>query len=164
LEAKEVVQGVGDDMLNSIFLLILLAGYSVEDIRKKRIRTQYLLVFAALGMFLFFYDTQLDSAWDLFGGMLLGVGIILLSLLTRGSIGMGDGLILLVSGIYLGIEKNFLLFMLALFYAALCSLILLAKGRIRRKNLSAISGKHEIPFIPFLLAAYLTILIGGFLF
>ena len=65
-------------------------------------------------------------------------------------ISIGDGLLLIVTGIYLGLEENLKLFLCGLF---LCGLWALGLVLLRKK-----SRKDSIPFVPFLLAAYMGML------
>lgn len=66
---------------------------------------------------------------------------------SGGSVGRADGMILVVSGIFLGFEKNVEVFVMGLFLAGITSLFL---SVIRRKGRT-----YRIPFAPFLLAGYL---------
>ena len=70
---------------------------------------------------------------------------------SRGAIGRGDGYLLCVAGVYLGIAGTLSLLSGALFLCAIWSLLLLAIKKAGKKT--------EIPFVPFLLAAY----VGGLL-
>lgn len=142
---------VEGNFLGNYIILGMLGFYAVEDMKKKKITIHYLPVFAAIGIFMHLYY-QNAGILSILGGMLQGMGILVLSLVTRESIGAGDGLILVVTGIYLGAGKNFELFMISLVYAAVFSLGLLVLGRKKRK--------YEIPFIPFLLAGYISIMMG----
>ena len=66
---------------------------------------------------------------------------------------MGDGLILSVTGLGLGFWNNLELFALALFAAALVSIVLLITRLANRKT--------SIPFVPFLFLGYLLHLISS---
>jgi leader peptidase (prepilin peptidase)/N-methyltransferase len=73
--------------------------------------------------------------------------VIFISRITGGKIGMGDGLLLCVTGLGLGFWGNMELFAYALFAAAAVSVILLILRLADRKK--------SIPFVPFLLLSYL---------
>jgi leader peptidase (prepilin peptidase)/N-methyltransferase len=90
---------------------------------------------------------------DRMGGLAVGVGVVLISLYTRGMIGMGDGLLLCVTGIALGFWGNVELFAIALFIAATLSVVLLIFRVVDRKK--------SLPFVPFLLCGYVIYLAAG---
>lgn len=76
-------------------------------------------------------------------GMGIGMMILFFGLWSGGSVGRADGMILVVSGIFLGFEKNVEVFVMGLFLAGITSLFL---SVIRRKGRT-----YRIPFAPFLL-------------
>ena len=84
-------------------------------------------------------------------GMSVGVALLFFSVLTGGKIGAGDGVLLIVTGIYLGLEQNLQLFFCGLL---LCSMWALGLLILRKKT-----RKDSIPFVPFLLAAYMGMLV-----
>ena len=83
-------------------------------------------------------------------GISVGICILLLAIVTREKIGLGDGMLLTVTGVYLGGADNFQLLMYGLFYAALFSLAVLVVRRWKKSR--------EFPFVPFLFLGYLTML------
>lgn len=131
-------------------LLLMLGIYGVEDIRKRTITSGYLILFAIAGMGIHCYKGTVNLGTTLLG-IAVGVGLLGLSVLTRESIGKGDGLIFLVTGIFLGGADNLELLFLSLLYAAIFSLGVLV---MKRK-----SRKQEIPFVPFVFLGYLTIVL-----
>ncbi len=130
-------------------LLVMLGVYTIEDIRKRRITVWYLPIFAGLGVALQALSRNRSVA-EILLGIGVGLGICLLSRCTGGSIGPGDGLILTVTGIFLGGSANVELLLTGLLYAAVFSLGILTLGKKNRKQ--------EIPFVPFLLLGYLTMI------
>lgn len=130
----------------------MLAVASVRDIRKKQIEVTEIIIFSIIAVVI-----HMITGEQSIGNMLLGVipGLILvgLSFLTKGKIGLGDGIIVSASGLFLGLQKNVELFLTGL---VLCGIWALALIVIRKKK-----GSYEIPFVPFLLAAYMEMLIVG---
>ncbi len=125
---------------------LMLVIVAIQDIRWKKIRLWVVILWAVLlcicipfcnGLSLF------DRAW----GLLLGVGVMLLSKATGGKIGIGDGLVLGVTGMGLGFWGNMELFAIALAIAAVFSIGLIVFCRANRKK--------SIPFMPFLFISYL---------
>lgn len=133
-------------------LLIMLGHYAIEDIKKRRITVWYLPIFGGLGVVLQALSHNRSVA-EIFLGMGVGLAICLLSRCTRGSIGAGDGLVLTVTGIFLGGSSNVELLMTGLLYAAVFSLGILIFGKKNRRQ--------EIPFVPFLFLGYLTMIMIG---
>lgn len=143
--------------MESVILLTMLGVHAAEDIKTRRITLSFLLVFGLAGLAVQLYCRDMDFA-SIGLGTAVGIGILLLSILTRGSIGMGDGLVFCVTGIYLGGNRNLELLFVSLLYAGLFSLFLLVKGKGAVKK-----RKKEIPFLPFVFLGYVTIVLEGLL-
>lgn len=83
--------------------------------------------------------------------ILLGAGMggimVLIALVSRENIGIGDGVMLMVSGVFLGARKNLELLFCALMLVGAAALFLIVVKKKRRD--------YRMPFLPFLLVAYL---------
>lgn len=124
--------------------MLLLCG--IQDLFKKKIAIWIIILGALLtGICIPFCRTC--SIPDRIGGIAVGAIIVIISLATAGKIGMGDGLLICVTGLGLGFWSNLELFAAALFFAAIISIILLITRLADRKK--------SIPFVPFLLAGYI---------
>ncbi|MGN0343584.1 MAG: prepilin peptidase [Lachnospiraceae bacterium] len=137
-------------MWSQAVVVSMLTLCSAEDIRKKQIRLNPVLMFGILGIF-FHMLWRIQTIESLLLGMSVGVVLLFLSVLTGGKIGAGDAVLLIVTGIYLGLEQNLELFFCGLMLCGLWALGLLV---LRKK-----SRKDSIPFVPFLLAAYMGMLV-----
>lgn len=137
-------------MIASCTLLGMLGICSYEDIKQKEIHCMTVLIFGVAGILLHLYQREI-SIYSLLFGVLVGIAIMFFSALSGGMIGMGDGLVLSVTGIYLGGSKNTELLIIGLLLAAVVSLVLVVFKKRTRKD--------TIPFIPYLLAAYMGMLI-----
>ena len=73
-----------------------------------------------------------------------------MGIITHQSIGYGDGIVFIVSGIALGKDYILLLVLGAFIFSSVYSLFLLAKRK---------SGKTTIPFVPFIFMSYFFIII-----
>jgi leader peptidase (prepilin peptidase)/N-methyltransferase len=133
------------DTIMKLLLGTLLLICSVQDILKKRI---YLWVVAIGGVLTIscLPFCEEPSLTNRLGGCMIGLGVILISKATHGKIGMGDGILLCVTGIGLGFWGNLELFGFALFFAAIVSIFLLVFRLADRKK--------SIPFIPFLFVGF----------
>lgn len=130
-------------------LLGLLIFCSIQDLFKKKISLWMIIIGGGvIGASIPFYHTL--TLYNRLGGVAVGGVVILISIVTGGKIGLGDGLLLCISGIALGFWNNLELFALALFLAALVSIALIVLRLADRKK--------SIPFVPFLLFGYLFIL------
>lgn len=135
-----------------LILGVLLLICALQDLFKKRV---YLWVIGIGAVLTFICLPFLDelSVADCIGGVSVGLITILISKITAGKIGMGDGIILCVTGVGLGFWNNLELFGVALFLAAVLSIILMI--------LRVVDRKKSIPFIPFLFAGYLIIIFSS---
>ena len=138
--------------MTRIILLGMLSLYAVEDIRKKRISVRYLWIFGVAGIAINLFQRSI-SVPDMLLGAAVGAALVAVSLLTRGSIGLGDGFLLMTAGVFMGGSSVLELLFISLLYAALVSLGMLAFRRWKRKR--------ELPFVPFLLLGYLTMMLTG---
>lgn len=138
--------------MQKVIVLGLLGICSLEDIKCKRLTVMYILMFGIGGLILHLF-APVCSIYSILWGMFLGIGMMLLSFVTCGSIGMGDGILLVVTGVYLGGYGNLELFMTGLLLSALWSLGLLVLKKKKRKE--------EIAFVPFLLLSYFIMLFRG---
>lgn len=130
----------------------ILIGYStVTDIKRREISIKAVGIFFALGGLLILFEKQRDI-FDLLLGVLLGVFMLAISVASKGELGIGDGLIVGTTGLFLGFERNLAILLIGLFLSSLFSIILVICGK---------SMKKEYPFIPFLMISYILVIFGG---
>lgn len=135
-------------LVKNVVLLVMLAVSAVEDIRKKKISLIWIGIFAAAGIVgNIFWESE--SIWSLVGGVCVGILLLGISRVTHGEIGLGDGCIICVIGVYLGFFKNMELLLTALLLAAVCAIILVLLRKAGRKT--------ELPFVPFLCMAHILV-------
>lgn len=123
---------------------ILLLYCAFTDILRREIDLIPLGIFAVLGVFCLIFGRDVSYISGLLGAGIGGI-MVLLSVLSQGELGLGDGVLLIVLGLYLGVERNIELLILSLFLSAICSIALLIKGG---------TLKREYPFVPFIFTAY----------
>lgn len=137
-------------IINSITgAMLLVCG--LQDIKMKRFYT-WIVLLATILIVACIPFSSTTTIGDRLLGSSLGLAVILISILTQGKIGLGDGLILWVTGISLGFWSNLELFMIALLFSAILSIILLVAKKVNRKQC--------IPFVPFIFMAYIIGRIG----
>ena len=130
-----------------VVCLYLLWG-AWQDLRSKKIKNSYLWLGGIAGIISKIMDIVFDNCsfkewlWALFPGMLL----LVVAKATREKIGMGDGWVILILGNFLSVVEILYVFQTALLVIIVISIVLLCGKKIDRK--------YEIPFLPFLWAAY----------
>ena len=95
-----------------------------------------------------FHGNNLGVSFDeIILGILIGVVLLAVSKVTGGAVGMGDGLLFTITGIYFGFRKNLILLLGSL---VLCSIW--GIGSLAIKRIGWLDGKKtEVPFLPFVL-------------
>ncbi len=99
---------------------------------------------------LWFHGMEVDvSPWYLLAGSMIGILLLLISRLSDGALGSGDGLFFLITGLYLGFWKNLFLFCSALILCSMFGLIYVVAGSVQGKDYR----KKALPFLLFALPA-----------
>ncbi len=124
----------------------------VEDLRIKKIPVIPLILTGIVGMVLHLIYGNREIG-DILGGIFVGAILYLISLITRGKIGRGDGILFMVTGVYLGFWNNVVLLWASCVLAGMVGLgIIIARGKTR---------DYKLPFVPFVLAAAFVMLLAG---
>ena len=120
--------------------LLFLAVLSAQDIREKRISVYKLLIFAFMAVIYRIIIRQFY--WqEILGDVLPGCMLLLLSKMTKEEIGYGDGMTVIVLGLWLGGWFIFHVLCIGIVLSGIYAVICLMKGK-----------RDAIPLIPFLLA------------
>ncbi len=139
-------------MVQEIGLCLFLSYFTYEDIKTRRLSGKGIFLFVIVGVMVSVLFPVYRIGQILLG-MGIGGGLLIVSLLSKGGIGAGDGMVVLISGIYLGVRENCFLLLLALLVSSLYSGVLWIGKKVDRKQ--------KIPFIPFLLVGYIMRLVLG---
>lgn len=141
-------------MLGTIGVILILAVGSIFDIRWKKIPTVLPMAGAVWALACVTLQIMREGAGAALMGALVsvfpGAALLLLSLLTEKKVGSGDGLILILLGLFEGVERAVLVFCLGLFLQSLLAVGLLILKKADKQTC--------IPFLPFLLASRLLLL------
>lgn len=132
-----------------ISLGVWLTAVSVEDIRHKKVRLWYVLAVLLPGIVVAIRYSR-SEAVSILGGAGIGVFLCILSKLTGQKIGTGDGLTVMVIGVYMRIRFTIVCLCMAFF---LVSFAALGMYVMRKKQM-----KDRVAFIPFLSTAYCVLL------
>lgn len=132
-------------MLQNIVLLVILGMFAYQDYRKRKVSLFFLLASAICGI-MFELCLRLHTIGDVVSGMGIGAALLIVAVISRERVGIGDGLIMVVTGMFLGFAGNLKLFLTSLLLIGTAALILLILKR-KEKN-------DQIPFGPFLFGGY----------
>ena len=128
-------------------MLILL---SVSDLKSHTIPVLPVLVFAAVMAAVHLTAGDLPAV-RIFTGMLPGVFLLAVSLASRSSIGTGDGIAVAACGAAIGLSSELASLTVALMLCCVYSIVLLIRKKAGRKD--------TLPFLPFLTAGHILVLI-----
>ena len=127
-------------------VFIVLVIEALMDFRKKEVNIPVLgiLVVAAMVMFFLGKDISVSNAII---GLAEGVLLILVSVMTKGQIGIGDGILLAACGLMLGGKDNMVMFFFACLSSAIVSVLIMIIKKADKKT--------KIPFVPFMIPGFL---------
>lgn len=125
--------------------LIFLTVNTYSDIKSRSIMRCSVVVFGAAGVVMWILNRETAFAAMMLS-LLPGLFLLGISKATKEALGYGDGIAVLILGVYTGFKSLVGVLMTAMLLAALWAGILL----VRRQK-----GSHEFPFLPFLLLGYL---------
>lgn len=124
---------------------VLLICKAIEDIKKRTIGI-YLVVLITIAFMIINIAVGLIPVNEMILGGVLGIAFIIISKLTKQSIGYGDSAVIAAIGLVFGIYMQIKILMTAVIISFIYVLILLLLHRVKMKD--------SIAFIPFLLAGY----------
>lgn len=132
------------DTFKIVAVFLFLIMNAILDYKYKQIPWMLSAGFAVIGIICVLIDSPIN--WWQFLGIIVGIGMILVSICTKQAIGLGDGLVLVVIGLFMGVWKALMILFIAGILVAIIGglMIVLKKGSL----------KTSLPFIPFLLVAY----------
>lgn len=125
--------------------MLLLAFNSICDWRYREISVVMTLLGIIFSGFLFIFMPSY-TIWEVLGGIGIGIFLIVCSLVTKGQIGIGDGIICCFTGLCGGFFDTLGMLLTGLFFSAAVSAVLLITKKAGRKT--------KIPFVPFLFVGY----------
>ena len=128
-----------------IIVIAMLAIESISDIRTQTVSFIRIVAFALLGITINFCKDY-QSVWSVVGGLVVGIILLGYALLSKGAMGVGDGVVFLCLGIFLGMSGNLRLLFFSLIVAALAGGVY---AIVSKKGIKA-----KIPFIPCVLVAF----------
>lgn len=128
-----------------ICLIIILGVICVFDIERKKIPVYMLIVLAAAGIISNFTVGEFDIEKRIIA-MLPGMILLIVSMITKQQIGYGDGMIILIMGLYIDIDDILSIVLSSFLLSSIAAIILMTVFK-KKKN-------FEMAFSPFLLIGY----------
>lgn len=151
LNGKDMVV---NKMIQRIGMMIMLTVGSIWDIRGNKLPSSLLVLNILAGGILTAVNKDIDwrEDWRLYvTGIMIGIMLLLIGRFCGGCIGTADGIMTAIIGGIIGYQDTLLLLMNAILAAAVFSILLIVIKKAKRGTV--------IPFIPFMLLGYLSILI-----
>ena len=137
-------------MFFRIAVILMLILLSVSDLKSHTIPVLPVLVFAAVMAAVHLSAGDLPAV-RIFTGMLPGLFLLAVSLASRSSIGTGDGIAVAACGAAIGLSSELASLTVALVLCCAYSIVLLIRKKAGRKD--------TLPFLPFLTAGHILVLI-----
>lgn len=128
-----------------ICLIIILGVICVFDLKRKKIPVYMLIVLAAAGIISNFTVGEFDIEKRIIA-MLPGMILLIVSMITKQQIGYGDGMIILIMGLYIDIDDILSIVLSSFLLSSIAAIILMTVFK-KKKN-------FEMAFSPFLLIGY----------
>ena len=128
---------------------LYLVAASLSDIKTKHLK-RWFLVLGIIPAVLLRLGMDGMSVTDMIGGVTAGLFFVVVSFLSGGKFGKADGILLLYLGAALGFTGVASLAVTAFFLSAFVMSVLLLMKKIKPQG--------SVPFVPFLLAAYIQVM------
>lgn len=138
-------------LIKIIEIVLLLVYFSYEDIRFLRISVCLLLAGFVTAVIFLIWGRELSVGEYLAGGCL--GALFLLSGIVSKNMGTGDGVLIMLLGLLLGIRQLIGILFASLILCAAAALILCAAGKAKRGS--------RLPFVPFLLSGFCITVFAG---
>ena len=137
-------------MFFRIAVILMLILLSVSDLKSHTIPVLPVLAFAVVMAAVHLSAGDLPAV-RIFTGMLPGLFLLAVSLASRSSIGTGDGIAVAACGAAIGLSSELASLTAALVLCCAYSIVLLIRKKAGRKD--------TLPFLPFLTAGHILVLI-----
>lgn len=138
------------ETVQRIVLLLVLFVIAYRDCKERTIDIRVAGIAGVSGIILGM-AAQPANWVDRMEGAAIGLVLILLALVSGQVLGVGDGVVFVITGIFMGFWGNVELFLVSLWLAGILALFLLI---VKKKG-----RKYQIPFVPFILGAYVLMLV-----
>lgn len=135
--------------MNLFFVFLGIAAW--QDLRTRSIGLEVLAGGAAAGIITCIWKERFLG--EIILAMIPGISLLLVSVMTEGLLGVGDGLFFIVSGLFLGWQECVMLLISGQIFCGIFGLAMMVGAQIGAGGGSI--RKLRLPFLPFLLPAAL---------
>ena len=139
-------------LVSKVICTCYLGVLAIADIRKKSLPVWLLGTGVMLALTYQLIEKKMPIVLWL-SGAAVGIVFLIVSKTTGEALGYGDGVLIGILGIYLGLWELMCLLMTAFFLTALYAAVILMRCKFRRKT--------SFPFVPFLGTAYMIVMAAG---
>lgn len=133
------------DFIINIILTIYLLISTRSDIKTYTVSLRFSAIVAII-LIIIRIILNMSDLPDILLSLLPGIILLTISLITRQSIGYGDGIVFMTTGAGVGSEYIVLLVFISFVLSSVYALFLITKRK---------SGKTAIPFVPFILSGFI---------
>lgn len=148
-----LMYGISWETLLGLLLIALIIPVTVSDVVYQKIPNKILLFFTPLFIIYRLFIPLWPYWTSIFGALFAFVLVLIIILISKGGMGMGDLKYYTVFGFVFGFYPFLLLFFLSTLYGALYGLVMMRLKKVTRKS--------RIPFGPFIGLAVLTVFFFG---
>lgn len=138
------------------FIAVLLTTWflittSITDWKDRKIPIDILIITDVLGVILLFFNPNVEFVQSMIGFFGVGGFVLLISIITRKAIGMGDAIVIGTIGLILGYKMALTVLVYSLVLIGIIGLTLMTFGKVSRKT--------QLPMVPFMFAVFMVIII-----
>lgn len=143
--------GLTNQFITMTFITWLLISISIYDIRNHEVPIDALILASIIGVLMVLLNPNLHWLDALIGCIGIGGSLAIVSLLTRGALGMGDAYVIGAVGLVMGYKMALAIILYGLIFSGIVGLVLLTFHKVHKKT--------KLPLVPFLLAAYVLLMV-----
>ncbi len=139
--------GLSIQYASYILLSAILTAAAIVDVQKQVIPDILVIISLVIGTLMIFLNPELSLLRSVLGALLAGGILLFISVISKGSLEIGDVKLFTGAGLFLGIENGLSALLISAVLSGLAGLVLIVKSVSDRKK--------TMPFAPFILAGVL---------
>lgn len=139
-------------MFRIVILTAFLTVTSIMDIKKRRVNLLLCICVTVMGMIYNLCHFRQQEMLNCMAAVLPGLILMMLAIVTHEKIGIGDGIIVTIIGLFTNIQTVVCTVVFAILLSAMVSLVLMT---VKKAALDT-----EIPFVPLLAMSVILTLVG----